>query len=78
MGAVLWRRSVSVQPAQTGKRDEIIFTPLKNCVRVYVTLNAFHYLFKAFHFTQLPEMAVGSPPPLPPRTGPPPGTSLRR
>uniref|UniRef100_A0A671V6U6 KIAA1549 like n=1 Tax=Sparus aurata TaxID=8175 RepID=A0A671V6U6_SPAAU len=31
----------------------------------------------AFHFTQLPEMAVGSPPPLPPRTGPPPGTSLR-
>ncbi|XP_036952098.1 UPF0606 protein KIAA1549 isoform X2 [Acanthopagrus latus] len=32
----------------------------------------------AFHFTQLPEMAVGSPPPLPPRTGPPPGTSLRR
>ncbi|XP_044046281.1 UPF0606 protein KIAA1549L isoform X2 [Siniperca chuatsi] len=32
----------------------------------------------AFHFTQLPEMAMGSPPPLPPRTGPPPGTSLRR
>lgn len=43
-----------------------------------VTLNAFHYLFKAFHFTQLPEIAMGSPPPLPPRTGPPPGTSLRR
>lgn len=51
---------------------------LKSCVRLYVTLNAFHYLFKAFHFTQLPEMAMGSPPPLPPRTGPPPGTSLRR
>uniref|UniRef100_A0AAQ6IQN9 KIAA1549 like n=1 Tax=Anabas testudineus TaxID=64144 RepID=A0AAQ6IQN9_ANATE len=32
----------------------------------------------AFRFTQLPEMAVGSPPPLPPRTGPPSGTSLRR
>ncbi|XP_039988254.1 UPF0606 protein KIAA1549L [Xiphias gladius] len=32
----------------------------------------------AFRFTQLPEMATGSPPPLPPRTGPPPGTSLRR
>ncbi|XP_054867923.1 UPF0606 protein KIAA1549L isoform X2 [Amphiprion ocellaris] len=32
----------------------------------------------AFRFTQLPEMAMGSPPPLPPRTGPPPGTSLRR
>ncbi|KAM7015631.1 UPF0606 protein KIAA1549L-like isoform 2-T2 [Tautogolabrus adspersus] len=32
----------------------------------------------AFHFTQLPEMAMHSPPPLPPRTGPPPGTSLRR
>ncbi|XP_037104326.1 UPF0606 protein KIAA1549L isoform X1 [Syngnathus acus] len=32
----------------------------------------------AFHFTQLPEMAISSPPPLPPRTGPPPGTSLRR
>nr|XP_046240942.1 UPF0606 protein KIAA1549L isoform X3 [Scatophagus argus] len=32
----------------------------------------------AFHFTQLPEMAMSSPPPLPPRTGPPPGTSLRR
>ncbi|XP_026025805.1 UPF0606 protein KIAA1549L isoform X1 [Astatotilapia calliptera] len=31
----------------------------------------------AFRFTQLPE-AMGSPPPLPPRTGPPPGTSLRR
>ncbi|XP_026175878.1 UPF0606 protein KIAA1549L [Mastacembelus armatus] len=30
----------------------------------------------AFRFTQLPEMS--SPPPLPPRTGPPPGTSLRR
>ncbi|XP_054472883.1 UPF0606 protein KIAA1549L [Anoplopoma fimbria] len=32
----------------------------------------------AFRFTQLPEMAMGSPPPLPPRNGPPPGTSLRR
>ncbi|XP_035855309.1 UPF0606 protein KIAA1549L isoform X1 [Sander lucioperca] len=32
----------------------------------------------AFRFTQLPEMAMGSPPPLPPRTGPPSGTSLRR
>ncbi|XP_054892822.1 UPF0606 protein KIAA1549L [Poeciliopsis prolifica] len=32
----------------------------------------------AFRFTQLPEMAVGSPPPLPPRTGPPHRTSLRR
>ncbi|XP_023809285.1 UPF0606 protein KIAA1549L homolog [Oryzias latipes] len=32
----------------------------------------------AFRFTQLPEIAVGSPPPLPPRTGPPPRTSLRR
>ncbi|XP_029702263.1 UPF0606 protein KIAA1549L isoform X2 [Takifugu rubripes] len=32
----------------------------------------------AFHFTQLPEIAMGSPPPLPPRTGPPPGISLRR
>ncbi|XP_017260584.1 UPF0606 protein KIAA1549L isoform X2 [Kryptolebias marmoratus] len=32
----------------------------------------------AFRFTQLPEMALGSPPPLPPRTGPPPKTSLRR
>ncbi|XP_030650077.1 UPF0606 protein KIAA1549L [Chanos chanos] len=33
----------------------------------------------AFRFTQLPEMAMGSPPPpVPPRTGPPPGTSLRR
>nr|XP_057945410.1 UPF0606 protein KIAA1549L isoform X1 [Doryrhamphus excisus] len=32
----------------------------------------------AFHFTQLPDMAINSPPPLPPRTGPPPGTSLRR
>ncbi|KAF7665002.1 hypothetical protein LDENG_00156790 [Lucifuga dentata] len=33
----------------------------------------------AFRFTQLPDMAIGSPPPpLPPRTGPPPGTSLRR
>ncbi|XP_037395963.1 UPF0606 protein KIAA1549L isoform X2 [Pygocentrus nattereri] len=32
-----------------------------------------------FRFTQLPEMAMGSPPPpIPPRTGPPPGTSLRR
>nr|XP_020464047.1 UPF0606 protein KIAA1549L-like isoform X2 [Monopterus albus] len=32
----------------------------------------------AFRFTQLPEMAFGSPPPLPPRTGPPAGTSLKR
>ncbi|XP_015229220.1 PREDICTED: UPF0606 protein KIAA1549L homolog isoform X1 [Cyprinodon variegatus] len=32
----------------------------------------------AFRFTQLPEMAMGSPPPLPPRTGPRPRTSLRR
>uniref|UniRef100_A0A4W5K165 Uncharacterized protein n=1 Tax=Hucho hucho TaxID=62062 RepID=A0A4W5K165_9TELE len=33
----------------------------------------------AFRFTQLPDMAMGSPPPpVPPRTGPPPGTSLRR
>ncbi|KAM6980605.1 UPF0606 protein KIAA1549L [Aplochiton taeniatus] len=33
----------------------------------------------AFRFTQLPDMAVGSPPPpLPPRSGPSPGTSLRR
>ncbi|XP_028257969.1 UPF0606 protein KIAA1549L [Parambassis ranga] len=32
----------------------------------------------AFRFTQLPEMAMDSPPPLPPRTGPPPGTALRR
>ncbi|CAG05712.1 unnamed protein product [Tetraodon nigroviridis] len=32
----------------------------------------------AFHFTQLPEIAMGSPPPLPPRTGPPLGISLRR
>uniref|UniRef100_A0A1A8V7E8 KIAA1549 n=2 Tax=Nothobranchius TaxID=28779 RepID=A0A1A8V7E8_NOTFU len=32
----------------------------------------------AFRFTQLPEMALASPPPLPPRTGPPPKTSLRR
>ncbi|XP_022535216.2 UPF0606 protein KIAA1549L isoform X1 [Astyanax mexicanus] len=32
-----------------------------------------------FRFTQLPEMAMGSPPPpIPPRTGPPPGSSLRR
>uniref|UniRef100_A0A8B9JKH5 KIAA1549 like n=1 Tax=Astyanax mexicanus TaxID=7994 RepID=A0A8B9JKH5_ASTMX len=31
-----------------------------------------------FRFTQLPEMAMGSPPPpIPPRTGPPPGSSLR-
>lgn len=35
-------------------------------------------LFKAFHFTQLPEISMGSPPPLPPRTGPPLGISLRR
>ncbi|KAJ8252068.1 hypothetical protein COCON_G00213800 [Conger conger] len=33
----------------------------------------------AFRFTQLPEMTMGSPPPpIPPRTGPPLGTSLRR
>ncbi|KAJ8416262.1 hypothetical protein AAFF_G00382840 [Aldrovandia affinis] len=33
----------------------------------------------AFRFTQLPDMAMGSPPPpIPPRTGPPLGTSLRR
>ncbi|KAM4602911.1 UPF0606 protein KIAA1549L [Polymixia lowei] len=33
----------------------------------------------AFRFTQLPDMAMGSPPPpLPPRTGPPAGPSLRR
>ncbi|KAI1889566.1 hypothetical protein AGOR_G00164230 [Albula goreensis] len=33
----------------------------------------------AFRFTQLPDMAVGSsPPPIPPRTGPAPGTSLGR
>ncbi|XP_072236532.1 UPF0606 protein KIAA1549L isoform X2 [Leuresthes tenuis] len=32
----------------------------------------------AFRFTQLPEMTMGSPPPLPPRSGPPPRTSLRR
>uniref|UniRef100_A0AAV2LTM9 Uncharacterized protein n=1 Tax=Knipowitschia caucasica TaxID=637954 RepID=A0AAV2LTM9_KNICA len=32
----------------------------------------------AFRFTQLPEMASGSPPPLPPRTGPPPGNPLKR
>ncbi|KAM9408705.1 UPF0606 protein KIAA1549L [Pholidichthys leucotaenia] len=32
----------------------------------------------AFRFTQLPEMSLSSPPPLPPRYGPPPGTSLRR
>ncbi|XP_029108115.1 UPF0606 protein KIAA1549L-like isoform X2 [Scleropages formosus] len=33
----------------------------------------------AFRFTQLPDMAVAAPPPpVPPRTGPLPGTSLRR
>ncbi|XP_034044731.1 UPF0606 protein KIAA1549L [Thalassophryne amazonica] len=32
----------------------------------------------AFRFTQLPEMSIRSPPPLPPRTGPPAGTPLRR
>ncbi|KAM8893547.1 UPF0606 protein KIAA1549L [Spinachia spinachia] len=32
----------------------------------------------AFRFTQLPEMAMASPPPLPPRNGPPPGNPLRR
>ncbi|XP_045564266.1 UPF0606 protein KIAA1549L [Salmo salar] len=33
----------------------------------------------AFRFTQLPDMVMASPPPpIPPRTGPPPGTSLRR
>ncbi|KAF0040929.1 hypothetical protein F2P81_006827 [Scophthalmus maximus] len=32
-----------------------------------------------FRFTQLPDMGIGSPPPLiPSRPGPPPGTSLRR
>ncbi|XP_065126062.2 UPF0606 protein KIAA1549L isoform X1 [Paramisgurnus dabryanus] len=34
---------------------------------------------QAFRFTQLPDMALGSPPPpIPPRTGPPPEPSLRR
>ncbi|KAA0714623.1 hypothetical protein E1301_Tti017105 [Triplophysa tibetana] len=34
---------------------------------------------QAFRFTQLPDMALGSPPPpIPPRTGPPPEHSLRR
>ncbi|XP_016362645.1 UPF0606 protein KIAA1549L-like isoform X1 [Sinocyclocheilus anshuiensis] len=34
---------------------------------------------QAFRFTQLPEMALGSPPPpVPPRPGPPPESSLRR
>ncbi|XP_026143591.1 UPF0606 protein KIAA1549L isoform X2 [Carassius auratus] len=34
---------------------------------------------QAFRFTQLPEMALGSPPPpVPPRTGPPPESSLQR
>uniref|UniRef100_A0A9J7YAJ2 KIAA1549 like n=1 Tax=Cyprinus carpio carpio TaxID=630221 RepID=A0A9J7YAJ2_CYPCA len=34
---------------------------------------------QAFRFTQLPEMALGSPPPpVPPRTGPPPELSLQR
>ncbi|XP_043072453.1 UPF0606 protein KIAA1549L isoform X2 [Puntigrus tetrazona] len=34
---------------------------------------------QAFRFTQLPEMALGSsPPPVPPRTGPPPEASLQR
>ncbi|XP_051580687.1 UPF0606 protein KIAA1549L-like [Myxocyprinus asiaticus] len=34
---------------------------------------------QAFRFTQLPDMALRSPPPpVPPRTGPPPETSLRR
>ncbi|XP_052362903.1 uncharacterized protein LOC127923014 [Oncorhynchus keta] len=33
----------------------------------------------AFRFNQLPDMVMTSPPPpIPPRTGPPPGTSLRR
>lgn len=78
VGTILRRRRVSVQPAKTGKWDKIIYPLLRNFVRVNATLNAFHYLFKAFHFTQLPEIAMGSPPPLPPRTGPPPGISLRR
>ncbi|XP_042611610.1 UPF0606 protein KIAA1549L isoform X2 [Cyprinus carpio] len=34
---------------------------------------------QAFRFSQLPEMALGSPPPpVPPRTGPPPESSLQR
>ncbi|XP_067275787.1 UPF0606 protein KIAA1549L isoform X2 [Pseudorasbora parva] len=34
---------------------------------------------QAFRFTQLPDMALGSPPPpVPPRTGPPPESSLQR
>ncbi|XP_058607933.1 UPF0606 protein KIAA1549L isoform X5 [Onychostoma macrolepis] len=34
---------------------------------------------QAFRFTQIPEMALGSPPPpVPPRTGPPPESSLQR
>ncbi|KAM9817174.1 UPF0606 protein KIAA1549L [Neosynchiropus ocellatus] len=32
----------------------------------------------AFRFTQLPDMTMSPPPPLPPRSGPPPGKSLRR
>lgn len=48
------------------------------CDKVSVTLDVFHYLFQAFRFTQLPEMTASSPPPLPPRTGPSSGTSLRR
>lgn len=48
------------------------------CDRVSVTSQVFHNLFKAFRFTQLPEMAMSPPPPLPPRTGPASGTSLRR
>lgn len=78
VGTILQHRRVSVQPAKTGACNKIICPPLGNHVRFNVTLNAFHYLFKAFHFTQLPEIAMGSPPPLPPRTGPPPGISLRR
>ncbi len=36
------------------------------------------FIKKAFRFTQLPEMALGSPPPpVPPRTGPPPESSLQ-
>ncbi|KAK7913685.1 hypothetical protein WMY93_013896 [Mugilogobius chulae] len=45
---------------------------------VWIPLIFFLISFKAFRFTQLPEMALGSPPPLPPRTGPPPGNPLKR
>lgn len=37
------------------------------------------WLLQGFRFTQLPDMGIGSPPPLiPSRPGPPPATSLRR